>query len=92
MVEVESYSKEKLPIHRELLIVGHTYQPHREILLPASGGRTKVSPETNDQVYEECYRPIFVESESIPSGLVFSLLPGFVWSLSINAIWHLIIL
>lgn len=71
----KALSPEILSAEHELLVVGHTYQPHREIFLPSSGQRLDVVSFVNDRIYDECYSPLFVEGD-IPKGFVFSFYPG----------------
>lgn len=75
MIELErGVSREIEPRpERELLIVGHTYQPPRKILMPTTNTRIEAAPQINEQIYRECYEPLFVRGE-IPQG-VFSLYP-----------------
>lgn len=53
-------------------IAAHTYQPPRESLLPISRKKISVVPEINERIYQECYKPNFVDIESLPRGFVFS--------------------
>lgn len=55
---------------RELLEVGHTYQPHREILKPLSKTRIEIVPMVNYDISKECHKPIF--EQELPDGGVFS--------------------
>ncbi len=68
------------PMGRELLIVGHTYQPPRETLLPLSNSRLEVLPWVNEQIARESHKPIFMErklpdgttEQGLPEGGIFS--------------------
>jgi hypothetical protein len=68
-------SPERLSLEKPFLVLAHAYQPHREPLLP-SGGRLNVVPGINEEIYNQVYKPIFAEGESLPTGIVFSFYPG----------------
>jgi len=56
-----------------ILDFSHGYQPPREVLLPASGDRLFVFPEVNEDIYNQVYKKLLVEGESLPNGFDFSL-------------------
>lgn len=56
---------------RNFGVVGHTYQPERQIFLP-DGSLLRVVPDMNERVYKEDYKPNFVDREIPPEGFVFS--------------------
>lgn len=59
-------------VPRSFGVVGHTYQPIREVFLP-NGELLQVVPDENEKIYQQCYKPIFVDQEKLPSGFHFSL-------------------
>lgn len=63
---------ERLRPQRAVLMTCHAYQPDREEFLPASGKRLSVVPQVNEEIYQQVYKPIFVESDSYPEGMTFS--------------------
>jgi len=68
-------SPERLSPEKPFLVLAHAYQPHREPLLP-SGGRLNVVSGINEEIYNQVYKPIFAEGDSLPRGIVFSFYPG----------------
>jgi hypothetical protein len=60
---------------RQLLIVGHTYQPPREYLDLSDASESKrvdIAAFVNERIYQECYKPIFYNREQLPEGVVVS--------------------
>ena len=53
---------------RNLLIVAHTYQPHREMFLPSSGEQLLVAPFVNDMIHSQVYEPLFDLTEKNSEG------------------------
>ncbi len=60
--------REKEP-RRELLVVGHTYQPHRESFIPSTGKRLFMAESANELINEQVYAPIFEDANAIPNGV-----------------------
>ncbi|MBI4080343.1 MAG: hypothetical protein HY430_01070 [Candidatus Levybacteria bacterium] len=65
---------EILSPQRTLMIIAHAYQPPREYLLLGEPGeqRADVVASVNEQIYQECYKPNFVDREQLPDGLLMS--------------------
>jgi hypothetical protein len=67
----------KIP-QKTFFIIAHTYQPPRNFLKLADTQesntqvRASILSGVNERVYQECYKPIFVDSSKIPSGMMFS--------------------
>lgn len=61
-------------ITRSFAVVGHTYQPEREFFLPV-GTKLQIVPDENEKIYQQCYRPNFVDTEGLPEGFVVSFYP-----------------
>jgi alpha-amylase/alpha-mannosidase (GH57 family) len=68
-------SSERLSTERPFLVIAHAYQPHREALFPSSGERQDVVSWINERIYNEVYKPILVDGESLPR-MAFSIYPG----------------
>jgi hypothetical protein len=74
---IEAYepgkSPEFLSFSNEVMVIGHTYQPDRTALKPASGTRMDMVSDINEKrIYGECYKPIFVDRDTLPVGFQFS--------------------
>lgn len=75
---------------REVLIVGHTYQPPREVWLPSQQKRFFMVPEVNAHINDEVYRHLFETTEntlfdenySIPEGIYSYWAPLRDWKMS----------
>lgn len=68
----ETREREVLP--RYFAVIGHTYQPGRRIFLP-DGTQLSIVPHVNEQIYQEDYKPNFVDREIPPEGFIFSFYP-----------------
>lgn len=56
---------------KQLLLIGHTHQPHRKTLQPSSGEKIDVVSWINPVIATESHKPVFMEA-SPPDGFVFS--------------------
>jgi len=54
---------------RNLLIVAHSYQPHRETYLPSTDDRLMVAPFVNDLIHSQVYEPLFDLTENDSEGI-----------------------
>ncbi len=68
-------SLESLTQGKPFLVLAHAYQPHREVYLPSSGQRLDIVSGINETIYNQVYKPVLVEGESLPR-MAFSLYPG----------------
>ncbi len=77
MVEIlePGKSPERLSSEKPFLLVGHTYQPFRKPFMPIAKEKLNIVSEVNEKIYQECYKPIFVDG-SLPRGFAFSFYPG----------------
>lgn len=65
-------SPEGLLPRRFIVDFSHGYQPPRSALRPASGGRLDVVSGINERIYNETYKKLLVEGDSLPEGFVWS--------------------
>lgn len=77
IIEAEMALRDRYYGNKERLSPGelgfflNAYQPPRDILLP-SGRKLGVLPWINEQVYQESYKPVLVDSEKLPEAITFS--------------------
>lgn len=72
--------KNKNHTQKSLLFIAHAYQPPRNFLklseIVNQWGdevRSSILSGVNERVYQECYKPILIDSKQIPQGMIFSL-------------------
>ncbi len=64
-----------------LLVVGHTYQPHRESYVPTTEKRLDMASFVNEVIDNQVYRPIFEDTDQVPEGIFSYYAPLRDWKM-----------